>query len=235
MNKTKLFLLAVAFAAINSAQAEWKFGIGAGAGAFDIDGDLTLADNSGDLEFDSGDMESAISLQGYAATGAWIFRASVFSFEVEADQTPTPGVVLQDVNFEQTILDLTAGYKWVEDGAWTITTYAGLRSVSQEMTGPAITGDFDNTWTDGILGSSATYALNEKWFWSSALEAGFGGSEGVFGANTGITWRFAMDWSASAILSWSAAEYEEGDAGDADHYLYDANLTKLGLGIVYHF
>lgn len=235
MKKTTLLLFAVAFAAVSFAQAEWKFGIGAGAGAFDIDGDLTLAGNTGDLEYDSGDMESAISLQAYAATGAWVFRTSVFSFEVEADQRPTPGVVLQDSNFEQSIWDLTAGYKWVEGGAWTLTTYAGLRSVSQEMTGPDISGDFDNSWTDAIFGASATYALNEKWFWSSALEAGFGGSEGSFGANTGLTWRFGMKWSASAVLSWSAAEYEEGEEGDADYYLYDATMTKLGLGIMYHF
>lgn len=235
MKKTILYFAAVLMSATVS-QAEWKFGIGAGIGAFDIDGEGTLGANSGDIEYDSGDLESAFSLQGYAANGAWIFRSTVFSMEVEADQTPAPGVTISDLNFKRLIWDLTAGYKLIEGDAWTITTFAGIRSVTHEMTSPALgSTDFDNTWTDIIVGSSAVYALAKKWFWSSGLEAGFGGSEGSFGANTGLTWRFGMHWSASAVLSWSSSEYEEGDAGDADFYQYDAKETKLGLGVVYHF
>ncbi len=235
MKNTILFFTAALLTASVS-QAEWKFGIGAGIGAFDIDGDGTLGANSGDIEYDSGDLESAFTLQGYAAKGAWIFRSTVFSIEVEADQTPEPGVTISDLNFKRLIWDLTAGYKLIEGEAWTITTYGGIRSVSHEMSSAALGGtDFDNTWTDLILGSTATYTLGEKWFWSSGLEAGFGGSEGSFGANTGLTWRFAMHWSASAVFSWSSSEYEEGNAGDVDFYQYDAKETKLGLGVVYHF
>ncbi|MGB0344392.1 MAG: hypothetical protein ACPGGJ_03265 [Coraliomargarita sp.] len=235
MKKTTLLFFAAALAAVTSAQAEWKYGIGAGVGAFDIDGDIALAANSGDFEYDTGDMESAFALQGYAATGKWTFRTAVSSLEVEANQTPEAGVLLSDVNFKRLIWDLTAGYKWIEGGAWTISTYAGLRSVSHEVSSPSFTGDFDNTWTDALLGASATYMLGQKWLWTSALEGGFGGSEGSFGASSGLTWKFGQHWSASAILSVTAAEYEEGDSGDADYYLYDANETKLGLGIMYHF
>ncbi len=235
MKKTTLFIFAAALAALTSAQAEWKFGIGAGVGAFDIDGDLSFGPLTGDVEYDSGDLESAFSLQGYAATGKWMFRSSVSSLEVEANQTLESGIELSDVNFKRLIWDLTAGYMWIEGGAWTISTYGGVRGVSHELTLANVASDFDNSWTDAILGVSATYKLGEKWFWNSALEGGFGGSEGSFGANTSLTWRFGQHWSASTIFSWTAAEYEEGETDDADYYLYDANEIKLGLGIMYHF
>ena len=235
MKKTTLLFLAAALAAVTSAQAEWKFGIGAGVGAFDIDGDLDLATQTGEIEYDTGDMESAFALQGYAATGAWIFRTSISSLEVEANQTLASGDLLSDLNFKRLIWDLTAGYKWIEGGAWTITTYGGVRSVSHELSLANQSGEFDNSWTDAILGASATYMLGQKWLWTSALEGGFGGSEGSFGASSGLTWKFGQHWSASAILSMTAAEYEDGDSGNADYYLYDANETKLGLGIMYHF
>ena len=73
-------------------------------GAFDIDGDGTLGANSGDIEYDSGDL--GLPLLGYAANGAWIFRST---FSAWVDQTLEPGVIISDLNFKRLIWDLTAG------------------------------------------------------------------------------------------------------------------------------
>ena len=135
--KTILYFAAVLMATTVS-QAEWKFGIGAGIGAFDIDGDGTLGANSGDIEYDSGDLESALYFTRICSKRCLDFRSTVFSMEVEADQTPEPGVTISDLNFKRLIWDLTAGYKLIEGDAWTITTFAGIRSVTHEMTSPAL-------------------------------------------------------------------------------------------------
>ena len=105
MNKTTLFFFAAALAASSSIHAEWKYGVGAGVGVFDIDGDLSLSWFSGEIEYDSGDMESAYVLQAYAATGKWTFRTSVGIREisktscVKIDKSAAPGrkVSLQNV------------------------------------------------------------------------------------------------------------------------------------------
>ena len=71
-------------------------------------------------------------------------------------------MTISDLNFKRLIWDLTAGYKLIEGDAWTITTFAGIRSVTHEMTSPAGGTDFDTD--DAIVGSSAVYALAESGF-----------------------------------------------------------------------
>lgn len=232
MKKTTLFFFAAALAASSSIHAEWKYGVGAGVGVFDIDGDLSLSSFSGEIEYDSGDMESAYVLQAYAATGKWTFRTSVASLEVEANQNIAGDT---DLNFERMVWDLSAAYMGYQSGSWTIAYSIGVRGVSHEVSVNNTSASFDNDWTDIVIGTSASYALNTKWLWNSAIEAGFGGTEGSFGLNTGLTWRFAPQWSVSSVLSWSAAEYEEGNSGSANYYFYDANETKLGFAVLYHF
>lgn len=230
MKKTiTAILLSLGVAA--TAQAEWKFGIGAGAGVFDIDGDLEVdgipTSTEVDLEYDTGDIESGFGLNGYAANGPWMIKASGSYLEVEADQNIKGGGDSPDLNFERTNLELTVGYTFYNENDLKLSAFGGLKYVDIEFDIGAASTDDD--FTDGVIGATASYMFAEKWSWDSMVDASFGDSEGTYGVSTGVTWMFAKNWSTSAILSWETWEYEGSD------FETDADEIKLGLGVMFHF
>lgn len=230
MNKTiTALLLSLGVAA--SAQAEWNFGIGTGLGLFDIDGELESDVVDLDLEYDIGDIESGFGLNGYAANGPWVIRASASYLEVEADQD-SDFVKVPDLNFERTNLELTVGYTFVEDGDWKLGAFVGVRNTDIELDQDAAVS-IDDDWTDVVIGGTASYAFAEEWTWDSMVQASFGDSEGTYGLTTGVTWMFAKNWSTSATITWETWEYDSDDAGV--DYTYDADEVTLALGIMYHF
>jgi hypothetical protein len=74
-----------------------------------------------------------------------------------------------------------------------------------------------------------------KWSWSTNLDAGFGGSNGTFSLSTTVNWRFWKYMSAGPTFIFSAIDYENGEAGDSDWYLYDANEFGWGISVLGHF
>ncbi|MGB0415163.1 MAG: outer membrane beta-barrel protein [Coraliomargarita sp.] len=227
MNKTiTAFLLSLGVAV--SAQAEWKFGIGTGLGVFDIDGDLEIDGGETDLEYDVGDIESAFGLNGYAANGPWLIKASGSYLEVEADQDIKGGGTADDLNYERTNLELTVTYTFYEENAWKFGLLGGARYVEQEFSvksGPSTDDDF----IDAVIGATASYMFAENWAWVSTVDASFGDSEGVYGLQTGVNWRFAERWSTSAVFSYESWEYE------GDDFESEADEIALSLGIMFHF
>lgn len=212
------FLVSLGLAA--TAQAEWKFGLGAGLGPFDIDGDISTPGASRDIEYDVGDLEAAFGLSGYAATGNWIIKASGSYLDLEGDQG-----ALADVKFERTNLETTVGYTFYNENKLKLGAFAGLKLVDIEIGA----GLFDDDFTDAVVGLTASYMLAEQWSWDSAIDASFGDSEGTYGVQSGVTYRFAPQWTTSALLSWETWEYESGNAS------LDADEIKLGLAVMYHF
>ena len=77
--------------------------------------------------------------------------------------------------------------------------------------------------------------LAEKWVWNNRVDAGFGGSEGTYSANTGVTWRFYKGWASTLYSKYTAIEFENGNRGDADWYLYDVDEFGVGLAVLYNF
>ena len=71
--------------------------------------------------------------------------------------------------------------------------------------------------------------------WNNRITAGFGGSEGTYMGQTGITWIFYKGWSSTLYGNYTAVEFENGDEGDSDWYLYDIDEFGIGLGFLYNF
>ncbi|NQY33211.1 MAG: outer membrane beta-barrel protein [Coraliomargarita sp.] len=216
----------LSFGLAATAQAEWKFGIGAGVGVFDIDGDLSEGGVSGDFEYDTGDIESAFGLNGYAANGPWTIKAFGSYLEVEADQD-AGNVTIPDLTFERTTFESTVGYTYASDSDWKLGVFGGLKYVDIDISAGGAGGDDD--FIDVVIGATASYMFAEKWSWDSMVDASFGDSEGTYGVTSGVTWRFAKNWSTSAMLAWETYEYDVEDS------TLDADEIVLGLGIMYHF
>ncbi len=96
-------------------------------------------------------------------------------------------------------------------------------------------GKVDESWTDLLFGLTHAYALSDTVAWTSRVDYGVMGSEGTLFVDTGITWRFRDAWSARFYASSLAHDYEEGDPGDSDYYVYDVDEFGAGISILYHF
>jgi hypothetical protein len=235
------------------AHADWSFGIGTGIFRLNIDGDMgfdiAIAD-VGPVEFDvdldpddvSDVMETAFGFGGYATDGKWMIQYSFGTLELEDDPSRTiagVGTVSSELGFDSTGGEITVGYPIYEDTSLIVRLHAGARYTEHELDldvtvdgDSVLSRDIDEDWTDALFGISAGVPFAEKWTWNNKFNAGFGGSEGTYFAQTGITWRFLEHWSASLYGKYTAVEYENGSKGDPDWYLYDVDEFGLGIGIL---
>ena len=251
-----LCVLAVAVGYGTVASAEWHFGIGTGLFRLNVDGDIGFHTNlRGPIELDvdldpddiSDLMESAFGVAGYATDGQWMIQYSVGQLKLEGDPSGTlssGASYSSDLGFDVTSGELTVGYPLVENDRITLGAHCGVRYTDHELEADVtvvdggttdLSKDIDESWTDVLVGVSADVSLAEKWTWNNRFNAGFGGSEGTYQAMTGISWRFLERWSATLYGKYMAVEYENGDEGDTDWYLYDVDEFGAGLSVLFHW
>lgn len=234
-----------------SAYAEWHFGIGTGPARLSIDGDmgLNIPIAGGPVKFkvkadpdDIADVvDSAFGLGGYAANGRWLFQASYGKMDLE-DKIDI-GESRLELGFDITSAEFMTSYTIFHNDVFDLNLIGGLRYTEHELS-----SDFrfreaethhkrklDNDWTDVVIGTSAVVPFTQTLSWKTSFDYGFGGSEGTFTANTGLTWRFFRGFSATLFYKYAAVDFEDGSRGDADWYLYDIDETSLGLTILYNW
>jgi len=244
-------LLVINFGSV--AHADWSFGIGTGIFRMGMDGDMGLNMNiAGPVEFDvdldpddiSDMLETAFGFSGYATDRKWTIQYSFGMLELEDDPSvvlPSGVSVSSEFGFEVTGGEITVGYPIYHGTSLIVRLHGGVRYTEHELdadttivdpvgTTTRLSHDIDEDWTDALVGISVGVPLAEKWMWNNKFNAGFGGSEGTYFAQTGITWRFLKHWSATLSGKYTAVEFENGDKGDSDWYLYDVDEFGLGIG-----
>ena len=246
-------LLSMSFSGV--AHADWSFGIGTGIFRLNIDGDMgfniAIADVGVEFDVDldpddiSDVMETAFGFGGYATDGKWMIQYSYGMMELEDDPSVVSSsgdTVHAKLGFDATGGEITVGYPIYEDTSLIVRLHAGARYTEHELDldltingTPVLSRDIDEDWTDALFGISAGVPFAEKWIWNSKFNAGFGGSEGTYFAQTGVTWRFLKHWSASLYGKYTAVEYENGSKGDPDWYLADWDEFGLGLGVLFNW
>ncbi len=205
------------------------------AGPIEADVDLDPDDFS-DLT------KSAFGFGGYATDKTWMIQYSFVNLELE-DKTSqvVAGTPLNTkFGFDITGAEITVGYPIKRSPSLVLGVLGGVRYTKHELS-INISGalqqniNIDNDWTDVLIGLTADVPLNKKWIWSSRIDAGFGGSEGTYSANTGFTWRFHENWSSTFYAKYTAVEFENGSKGSPNWYLYDVDEFGVGVSILYHF
>ena len=152
--------------------------------------------------------------------------------DVSGSIGPISGTV--DVEFEATVVELTASYNFVQLGNHSFGALVGGRYIKQEydvdFVGSMTTfsGDVDESWTGFLLGLTHRYPINESWEWSSAANYGIGDSDGTYLIKTGLSWTFAESWAARFYGSYADHDFENGDRGDSDWFFYDAEEYGQG-------
>jgi len=232
-----------------SAYAEWHFGIGTGPARLSIDGDmgLNIPVAGGPVKFkvkadpeDISDvMDSAIGLGGYAANGRWLFQASYGKMELEGKENIGESSI--EIGFDVTSAQFMTSYTVLQNDVFKLNLVGGLRYTEHELSSDFRFGgnhykrNLDNDWTDAVVGTSVVVPFTQTLSWKTSFDYGFGGSEGIFTANTGLTWRFFRGFSATLFYNYATVDFENGSRGDADWYLYDVDEQSLGLTILYNW
>ena len=250
-------IAAAAMMVATVASAEWHYGIGTGITRLHVEGDQGLnirAGGIGPVEFDvdlepddvSDLMETAFGLGGFATDGQWMFQFASGFMELRdgtsrtlASGTTVAGEVFQEI----TLAEVSAGYVVHRAENLVVTPYVGFRYLEHEVgaeldviTAAGSTSadrSVDHDWTDARIGVSLLAPLTEKVSWDGSVEYGFGGSEGTFKGDTGVSCMFAEHWSARVGFNFTAVDYENGSKGDDDWYLYDADEYGASVSALY--
>lgn len=255
-------LIALSFTSVS--YAEWSHGIGTGIFMLNLEGDVgvntTLAGSvmveDADLDFDdiSDLLETAFGFGGYSTDGTWMIKYAYASMELEGKKSHTlpanailaAGHTLNaSLNFEVTGAEITVGYPVYKDPSVTISVDGGLRYTKHEInsslgiSGPSLnrtlTKNIEEDWIDLLIGTTITVPLTKEWIWNTSANAGFGGSEGTYMGQTGVTWIFYKNWSSTLYGKYTAVEYENDTKGNTNWYLYDVDEFGLGLTFAYNW
>ena len=243
-----------------SAQSNWHVGIGTGLRSMGIDGvaglniglppsapigpvlaDVDLsADELSDL------VDTAIGAGGYVTNGMVMVQ---FSF-AKIGMAGEPSGTLPEPDgrsfaaiwaLDITSGELTVGYTVHRQGRIAVRPYGGVRFNKHELgvdinvdTKSVVSAAIDNSWTDVVAGVTVDVGLAPKVGWSTSASASFGGSNGILGIGTGVSytpWKFL---TVTPNVFFSAVDLENGAPGDDDWYLYDANESGWGLSFMIH-
>jgi hypothetical protein len=256
-------LMAVAVCLIGASAAEakkWYYGIGTGFSALWSKGDEGInvrAANIGpmmwELDLSPGDfmdaMESAIGVGGYVTDGTWMVQYSIGQLKLSGDAGTTRANsvrVTGEWNYDILSGEVTVGYPVYRDpeGKVTVRPLVGARYLSHDIGGEvtvmgqttqSASQSQDFGWTDALAGVTVDVAITPKVSWGAGVNAGFGGSNGTYTANTSVAWNC---WRSLALVPnayFMAVDYENGSQGDSDWYYYDANEWGAGLSVLVNF
>jgi len=241
----------------SSAGAAWHGGIGTGLARMNAEGDQGL--NLGALgpvqvEIDlspddfSDYMESAIGFGGYLTNGNVVVQFSFAQINLGGDPSgtlPSGATYDGEWSFDITAGELTAGYPIYRhpQGKIVLQPYVGVRYLKHDLgaelivvaeTTTEVSRGIDHSWTDAIIGAATNVGVSPKVRWVTRTDVGFGGSSGSLAVATALAWT-PLSWlTLSPNAFFKAIDFENGEKGDADWYLYDANEFGWGLAIMIH-
>jgi hypothetical protein len=236
-----------------SAQTSWHVGIGTGLARMNADGVQGL--NAGpfgpvmaDVDLSPDDfsdlIDTAIGGGGYVTNGMVMVQFSLAKIKLAGEPSGTlpSGASFDGMwGFDITSGEVTVGYNAYRQGRIAVRPFGGVRFLKHELgvdlnvaKTPVVSAAIDNSWTDVMAGVAVDVGLAPKVGWSSSVSASFGGSNGIYGVRTGVSytpWKF-LTLTPNAFFS--AIDVENGVPGDADWYLYDANEFGWGLSFLIH-
>lgn len=243
------------------ASAEWRNNVGTGFAFMNISGDqgwqtpdlpivgsqsvvVPLALNPDDIQ---DMMESGIGFGGASTDGTWLIQYAFSSLELEQSFRSAPGPVTGSrlsgsSNFTVSGLEVTAGYLVYDTQAVKVFADGGFRQTKQEFDNQLTStgaiefetrNKFDESWVDALVGVTVNVPLSKQLVWASRANIGTGGTDETYFVSTGLNWKFDENWAAGLTAKYAKVDYENGDKGDSDWYLYNAEESVIGLNVLY--
>ncbi len=231
---------------------DWSFGIGTGLSALDVDADAGFGTVSGPIDFDASMKpsdfreytESAVGLGGFAKKDNLTISYAISRLELTDDLSAVQGgnTGVLDLTFKVRSAEVLLNHTLSRSGKSSWGLIDGLRYLHQKyesrltINGTQIfDGSVDDYWLDAVLGVSHAYSISPRLTWSTQLDYGFGGSERTTHFNTGFSKVIGTSWILGGSLDFKNMKYEEGDRGDLDWFLYDAEETSIVVSFLYLF
>lgn len=238
------------------AQQKWHFGVGTGMTFMNIQGDqggniMGYGPATWEIDLDPDEfsdvMESGFGLAGLATDGKWMINYQFASITLGGESSAAlpaaigGGTFNYDLDFDVFNSKLSVGYTAYRSSnfKFAFTPYVGTRYIKHDINldysvtqGGTTTSDFrgrDYSWADFLLGTSISYQVGPRVGISASGDAGFGGSEGTFFFSGAMTIKPGKHFAFGPNFSYTAIDYENGEAGDPDWYLYDANEFGVGF------
>ncbi len=231
---------------------DWVFGIGTGLAALNVDGDGGFGTASGPIDFDASMSpselrrvtKSAVGFGGFAKKDNLGISYSIAQSELEDDLSAAQGGItgVLDLTFRVRTAEVLLDHTIYRSGKSSWSLIDGLRYLHQRyesrltINGTQIfDGSVDDYWLDAVLGVAHAYSISPRLTWSTQLDYGFGGSERTTHFNTGFSKVIGTSWILGGSLDFKNMKYEEGDRGDLDWFLYDAEETSIVVSFLYLF
>lgn len=236
----------------------WHFGVGTGITFQNIEGTQgynivghgpVAYDIDLDPEQFSDAMQSGFGLGVFATNGKWMITYAGGQVKLGGDGGGDisadlgGGTFTYDMEFVVSSAKLTVGntvYR-SKNMKFGFTPYIGMRYMKHEMSADIsltqegettwIYKGRDHSWTDALVGVGVSYALMPKLHWAASGDAGFGGSDGTFYFNTSLMLAPVKHFSIGPTFSYTTIDFENGEIGDADWYMYDAD--EFGAGVAF--
>jgi hypothetical protein len=253
--KIRIICLATVSLAFSTtiAAEDWSFGIGTRLTyrAFTGDGGFHTKSH-GPVEFNASMKpnevqeitESAFGFDGFARKGDWKITYQVTHLELQDDISVERDEDIGDfdLSFTTESVEVLVNYAFSNFDKSTWGVIGGVRYISQEYADEVFVNGmqiFDDSakedWTDAVIGLSYDYAYSPTTTWTSEVDVSFGGSEGSYRLISGVNWYFSEHWLLRSFLDLRKVEFRQGDPGDSDFFMYDADEIKFGLNLLYLF
>ncbi|MEZ5557692.1 MAG: hypothetical protein R3E86_04005 [Pseudomonadales bacterium] len=234
----------------------WTFGIGTGLQRLNAKGDVGFTSargaETGSIDLTPEDfndlMESAFGFQAFAAKGKWRFNLTYGNLALEdKSQVSILGLPALTTTFKQDVEfgEITAAYQIATLGAHHFGVLGGVRTTRHDYSltiapppnssAGTLRRNLDDDWTDVLLGLTHAVALSDKVSWNNSVAVGFGGSDSYWSARSALGWQFARSWNAGLFIEYRNIDFENGNPGDNDWYLYDVDEWGPGISIAYVF
>jgi hypothetical protein len=258
-----LALCAVSLIGVSDVDAKkWYLGVGTGFTFLNAEGTegfntVAFGPIQADFSLDPSDfqdyMETGLGIGGYATDGTWMIQGQFGYLKLGGEPSGSlpagvgGGTFTTDLAYEILVGQFTVGYTAYrsKDMKFSVTPYAGVRYtkhktsadlvITQGAIDTALSRSIDDNWVDALIGSSFGYAISPKVSWSFGGDVGFGGSNSTFTGKTDLSWKPLTWMSVGPNFSYSVIDYENGEKGDSDWYIYDADEWGAGIGVLFHF
>ncbi|WNC67138.1 DUF481 domain-containing protein [Thalassotalea nanhaiensis] len=218
----------------------------AGAYGLGSNGDINPPPTEIDINFqeliDSTDLGTMFNFA--AKKDNWLLFTEFTYLEV-SDQatksfsTPT-GSSSADIDLEisGTVLDMGAGYQFIEQDTFQLYGYAGVRymdldtDISIDSPGGILPSEITmgDSWTDGFVGVHTSWKINDKFSFNTRLEVGgLGDVDEAYMAHIAINHQISENWQVKYFYRYQKVDYK------GDGFIYDMEITGPGVGVTYTF
>ena len=158
------------------------------------------------------------------------------------EEITTPRYNLVDIGMQFWIVEGLIDYRFLQ--SWgSIEAYAGIRywNINMDLRLQSAidyvyyTKSGGYTYVDPVIGVRGIFDISERWIGSLRTDIGGFGAGSSFNIQPTLGYHFAEWFTLSLQYRYLTTDYETGEPGTSDYFLFDAALKGPLLGLIFTF